>query len=50
MVVLSTRGRGIIEEIDVDLPRPRSAAELQENDRYHHIYKRAWQALRQGMS
>lgn len=50
VVVLGTRGRGIIEEIDVDLPRPRSAAVLQESDKYHQIYKRAWHALRQGMS
>ena len=49
VVVLGTRGRGIIEEIPVDLPRPRSAAELQESDNYHQIYKRAWHALRQGM-
>lgn len=50
VIVLGTRGRGIIEEIDVDLPRPRSAAELQESDSYHSIYKRAWHALRKGMS
>jgi NitT/TauT family transport system ATP-binding protein len=50
VVVLGTRGRGIIEEIKVDLPRPRSAAELQETDSYHQIYKRAWHALRQGMA
>lgn len=50
VIVLGTRGRGIIEEIEVDLPRPRSAAELQESDGYHQIYKRAWHSLRQGMS
>jgi NitT/TauT family transport system ATP-binding protein len=50
VIVMGTRGRGIIEEIDVDLPRPRSAAELQESDAYLQIYKRAWHALRLGMS
>jgi NitT/TauT family transport system ATP-binding protein len=50
VIVMGTRGRGIIEEIDVDIPRPRSAAELQESDAFHHVYKRAWHALRQGMS
>ena len=50
VVVLGMRGRGIIEEIPVDLPRPRSAAELQESDAYHQIYKRAWHALRMGMT
>jgi NitT/TauT family transport system ATP-binding protein len=50
VIVMGTRGRGIIEEIKVDLPRPRSAAELQESDAYLQIYKRAWHALRLGMS
>ncbi|MDM0084708.1 ABC transporter ATP-binding protein [Variovorax sp. J31P179] len=50
VVVMGTRGRGIIETIDVDIPRPRSAAELQESDAFHQVYKRAWHALRQGMS
>jgi NitT/TauT family transport system ATP-binding protein len=50
VIVMGTRGRGIIEEIDVDIPRPRSAAELQESDAFHVIYKRAWHALRLGMS
>ena len=50
VVVMGTRGRGVIEEIEVGLARPRSATELQENEAYHEVYRRAWHALRQGMS
>ena len=50
VIVMGTRGRGVIEEIEVGLARPRSAMELQENEAYHAVYRRAWHALRQGMS
>ncbi|MBP6018654.1 MAG: ABC transporter ATP-binding protein [Burkholderiaceae bacterium] len=50
VIVMGTHGRGIVDEIQVPLPRPRSASELQENEQYHHIYRQAWHALRKGMS
>jgi len=50
VIVMGTQGRGIVDEITVDLPRPRSAGELQENEAFHAIYRQAWHSLRKGMS
>jgi NitT/TauT family transport system ATP-binding protein len=49
VVVMAAGGGGIIEEIRVDLPRPRSTEELQESAAYHDVYRTAWHALRRGM-
>lgn len=49
VVVMATCGRGIVDEIRIDLPRPRSVADLQESEAYHDLYRRAWHSLRQGM-
>ncbi len=46
VVVMSKHGTGIVEEIRVDLPRPRSAEALQADARYHEIYRRTWIALK----
>ena len=35
VVVMSKKGTGVVEEIPVDLPRPRSAEALQADARYH---------------
>lgn len=50
VVVMGTKGRGIVDEIRVPLPRPRSASDLQENEVFHEIFRQAWHALRKGMS
>ncbi len=46
VVVMSKRGTGTVEEIHVDLPRPRSAEALQADARYHDLYRRTWAALK----
>jgi ABC-type nitrate/sulfonate/bicarbonate transport system ATPase subunit len=46
VIVMSKRGTGVIEEIRVDLPRPRSAEALQADAPYHELYRRTWAALK----
>ncbi len=46
VLVMSRRGAGVVEQIHVDLPRPRSAEALQADERYHDLYRLAWTALR----
>lgn len=46
VVVLSKKGTGVVEEIPVDLPRPRSAEALQADEHYHELYRRTWTALK----
>lgn len=47
-VVIMSRRPGRIKSIHpVDLPRPRSMADLQANDRFHQIYETIWQDLRE---
>jgi hypothetical protein len=43
---MAKNGTGVAEEIDVDLPRPRSAEALQADPRYHDIYRRTWTSLK----
>lgn len=50
VIVMPVHGRGTIEEIVVELPRPRSASDLQVSEAYHAVYRRAWQALKERMS
>jgi NitT/TauT family transport system ATP-binding protein len=46
VVVLSKKGTGVSDEIEIDLPRPRSAEALQADARYHDLYRRTWTALK----
>lgn len=46
VIVMSKKGTGVVEEIHVDLPRPRSAEELQADKRYHDLYRRTWTSLK----
>lgn len=46
VIVMSKKGTGIADEIHVDLPRPRSAEELQADARYHDLYRRTWTSLK----
>lgn len=46
-VVIMTRRPGRIKAVHaIDLPRPRSMAALQSNPRFHQIYERVWEDLR----
>jgi NitT/TauT family transport system ATP-binding protein len=46
VIVMSKKGTGVAEEIQVDLPRPRSAEALQADKRYHDLYRRTWTSLK----
>ena len=46
VIVMSKQGTGIVDEIHVDLPRPRSAEALQADTRYHDLYRRTWTSLK----
>ncbi|MGN6768793.1 MAG: ABC transporter ATP-binding protein [Rhizobiaceae bacterium] len=46
VVVMSKRGTGVADEINIDIPRPRSAEALQADSRYHDLYRRTWTSLK----
>jgi NitT/TauT family transport system ATP-binding protein len=46
VIVMSKNGTGVVDEIHVDLPRPRSAEELQADARYHDLYRKTWTSLK----
>ena len=46
VIVMSKHGSGVVEEIAIGLPRPRSAEDLQADPRYHDLYRRTWTSLR----
>ncbi len=46
VIVMSKGGTGVVDEIRVDLPRPRSADALQIDARFHELYRRTWTALK----
>jgi NitT/TauT family transport system ATP-binding protein len=46
VVVMSKKGTGVVDEICVDLPRPRSADALQADTRYHDLFRRTWTSLK----
>jgi NitT/TauT family transport system ATP-binding protein len=46
VIVMSKKGTGVIDEIPIDLPRPRSADALQADERYHDLYRRTWTSLK----
>jgi NitT/TauT family transport system ATP-binding protein len=46
VIVMSKNGKGIADDIRVDLPRPRSAEDLQADTRYHDLYRKTWSSLK----
>ncbi|MGH7211457.1 MAG: ABC transporter ATP-binding protein, partial [Acetobacteraceae bacterium] len=46
VIVMAKNGTGIVDEIRVDLPRPRSADALQADTRYHDLYRGTWASLK----
>ncbi|MFO1087221.1 MAG: ABC transporter ATP-binding protein [Reyranellaceae bacterium] len=46
VLVMSKKGTGVVDEIRVDLVRPRSAEALQADAHYHDLYRRTWTALK----
>jgi NitT/TauT family transport system ATP-binding protein len=46
VLVMSKKGTGVVDEIPVDLARPRSAEALQADAHYHDLYRRTWTALK----
>lgn len=46
VIVMSKRGTGVVDEIPIDLKRPRSADALQADERYHDLYRRTWTSLK----
>ncbi|TAJ97453.1 MAG: ABC transporter ATP-binding protein [Reyranella sp.] len=46
VLVMSKKGTGVVDEIRVDLARPRSAEALQADAHYHDLYRRTWTSLR----
>ena len=46
VIVMAKKGTGVVEEINVDLQRPRSAEALQADARYHDLYRRTWTSLK----
>jgi NitT/TauT family transport system ATP-binding protein len=46
VIVMARNGTGTVDEIPIDLPRPRSAEALQADARYHDLYRRAWTSLK----
>ena len=46
VIVMSKKGTGVVDEIRIDLPRPRSADALQADTRFHDLYRRTWASLK----
>lgn len=46
VLVMSRKGTGVVDEIRVDLARPRSAEALQADAHYHDLYRRTWTSLK----
>jgi NitT/TauT family transport system ATP-binding protein len=46
VIVMAKNGTGVVDEILIDLPRPRSAEALQADTRYHDLYRRTWTSLK----
>ncbi|NKN39783.1 ABC transporter ATP-binding protein [Agrobacterium sp. a22-2] len=46
IIVMSKKGSGVVDEIPIDLPRPRSADALQADEQYHDLYRRTWASLK----
>jgi NitT/TauT family transport system ATP-binding protein len=46
VLVMSKNGTGVVDEVRVDLARPRSAEALQADAHYHDLYRRTWTSLK----
>ena len=46
VIVMSKQGTGVVDEIRIDLARPRSAEALQADTCYHDLYRRTWASLK----
>lgn len=49
VLVMSSRPGRIIDEIRIDLPRPRSISALQKDPAYHELYSTVWSKLELGL-
>ena len=49
VVVMSARPGRIVQQMPIDLPRPRSVRALQKSHEFHDIYSDLWEALEAGM-
>lgn len=49
VVVMSSRPGRIIDDIRIDLPRPRSISALQKDPAYHRFYSLVWSKLEMGL-
>lgn len=50
VIVMSARPGRVIDDIRIDLPRPRSVTELQKDPEYHKLYSKIWEKLEVGLS
>jgi NitT/TauT family transport system ATP-binding protein len=50
ILVCTARPGRIKADVRVDLPRPRNISELQEDERYHSLYRRIWAELSSEMT
>ena len=48
-IVMSSRPGRIIDDIRIDLPRPRSVSALQKDPAYHRLYSQIWTKLEAGL-
>lgn len=49
VIVMSSRPGRIIDDIRIDLPRPRSVSALQKDAAYHRLYGQVWTKLEMGL-
>jgi NitT/TauT family transport system ATP-binding protein len=49
VIVMSARPGRIIDDIRIDLPRPRSISALQKDPAYHKLYSLVWTKLETGL-
>jgi NitT/TauT family transport system ATP-binding protein len=50
VIVMSARPGRIIDDIRIDLPRPRSISALQKSPDYHKLYSAVWTKLEMGLN
>lgn len=49
VIVMSRRPGRVIDDIRIDLPRPRSVSALQKDPDYHRYYSQVWETLEMGL-